>query len=64
MSNSISNLAVSDKETNACRTELADLSPTGYRLSEDDLKLVSGGFKKLPSRDDATGGFNGPTSWD
>jgi len=64
MSTSISNVALSDKEPEACRTKLADLSPVGYRLSEDDLKLVSGGFKKLPARDDATGGFNGPTSWD
>jgi hypothetical protein len=63
MSTSISNFAVGDKEPNTCCTELEDLSPIGYRMSEEDLKLVSGG-RKLPARDDATGGFNGPTSWD
>ena len=65
MSTSIANVAGSDKEPGTCRTRLEDLSPVGYRLSEDDLKLVSGGTpRKSPRNDDATGGHNGPTSWD
>ncbi len=47
MSIETSTIVAERKEANTPRTDLADLSPAGYELSQDELGLVAGGVGKL-----------------
>jgi hypothetical protein len=57
MSHDKTTIAIERTEVKTPRTHLADLSPAGQELSQDELSLVSGGLRlpgKRPLDDDAT----------